>query len=445
MSHSLAPAELKRLTDTLPSETDIASSVADTPFFRHLVSTGREALSEVLTEERYEAGDIIVQEGDSGDTMFIIWSGRAAIVKGDLRASILLGYRKPGEIVGEMALLEDQPRSASIIAVEPVRLLSIKRDDFQRLLDTNPGVGRSLLDILSARLRAADEARNRRTLNEQQLQKRVSELQTENEHLLRSQQLQQETSDLIVHDLRNPLGNLYTAIKMLELVLPEETLKENQQLFDIAEANCERMQRLVDDLLDVAQMEEGRIDLAPTETDLAALIRTVISRTWVTMKRDQIALNIDIESDLPHLWLDAEKMDRVISNLFDNALKHTAIGGRISIEAQPLADQVEIRLTDSGPGIPPEDRERIFERFAQVASNKTRSRGFGLGLVFCRLAVQAHGGQIWVEPGPDGVGSRFIIRLPQQRVLVHESTESVNEPPAVLKPQSVQENDIRKS
>jgi signal transduction histidine kinase len=431
MSRSLAPTELKRLTDALPRDVDVSSPVSDTPFFRYLVSTGREALSDVLTEERYEAGEIIVQEGDAGDTMFIIWSGRAAVVKGDLRASTLLGYRQPGEIIGEMALLEDQPRSASIVAMEPLRLLSIKRDDFQRLLDTNPAVGRSLLDILSARLRAADEARNRRTMNEQQLQKRVSELQTENEHLLRSQQLRQETSDLIVHDLRNPLGNMYTAIKMLELVLPEETLRENQQLFDIAEANCERMQRLVDDLLDVAQMEEGNIDLELTETDLAALVQTIIRRTWVTMKRDQITLNIDLDPNLPHLWLDAEKMDRVISNLFDNALKHTVVGGQISIEARQRVDHIEISLTDSGPGIPPEDRERIFERFAQVASHKTRSRGFGLGLVFCRLAIQAHSGRIWVEPGKEGVGSRFVIWLPGRLAMNNLSPQSVNKPPAV--------------
>jgi signal transduction histidine kinase len=412
MSRSLMPAELKRLKDTLPDETDAVEGVSDTPFFRQLVSTERELLADLMTEQRYEAGEIVVHEGDQGDAMFIIWSGRAAVIKGDLQMFTLLGHRRAGEIIGEMALLEDRPRSASIVALEPMRLLSIKRDDFQRLLDTYPAVGRSLLDILSARLRAADEARNRRSIDERQLLKRVSDLQSQNEQLLRSQQLRQETSDLIVHDLRNPLGNLYTAIKMLELVLPEEILDENRQLFDIATANCERMQRLVDDLLDVAQMEEGESNLEVAETDLKALLESVIKRAWIILQRDQITLHVNAAADMPPLPLDAEKIDRVIANLFDNALKHAPIGGEIWIEARQKEAYIEISVMDNGPGVPPEDRERIFERFAQIPGNRSRVRGFGLGLVFCRLAVEAHGGRVWVEPGPQNLGSRFVVRLP---------------------------------
>ena len=96
MNPNLTPVELKRLNDALPNEVDTPLTATDTPFFRQLVSTGRDLLAELLTEVRYEPGEIVVQEGDAGDAMFIIWSGRAAVVKGDLQASTLLGYRKPG-------------------------------------------------------------------------------------------------------------------------------------------------------------------------------------------------------------------------------------------------------------------------------------------------------------------------------------------------------------
>ncbi|OQA14110.1 MAG: Adaptive-response sensory-kinase SasA [Chloroflexi bacterium ADurb.Bin360] len=97
----------------------------------------------------------------------------------------------------------------------------------------------------------------------------------------------------------------------------------------------------------------------------------------------------------------------------DNAIKYTPQGGDICVAAVLGTSQVQVSMTDTGPGIPEPERQRIFERFAQVQSDSAaRRRGFGLGLAFCKLAIEAHGGVIWVEPGPGGVGSRFTFTLP---------------------------------
>lgn len=119
-----------------------------------------------------------------------------------------------------------------------------------------------------------------------------------------------------------------------------------------------------------------------------------------------------IEPGLPPVLADRDKIDRVIMNLLDNALKYTPEGGQISVSVtQEREGFVKVSVSDDGPGIPPDERERIFERFAQVANGQSRQRGFGLGLTYCRLAVEGHGGTIWVEPGDGGRGSCFTFTL----------------------------------
>ena len=121
---------------------------------------------------------------------------------------------------------------------------------------------------------------------------------------------------------------------------------------------------------------------------------------------------VDLPEALPTASADRDKIERVVTNLVDNAVKYTPNGGQITLAARAEAEHLLLSVTDTGPGIPEEQRQRIFERFAQVKGDTRARRGFGLGLAYCRLAVEAHGGRIWVEPGPGGVGSRFAFTLP---------------------------------
>lgn len=126
-----------------------------------------------------------------------------------------------------------------------------------------------------------------------------------------------------------------------------------------------------------------------------------------------VTLRLELPATLPSMLYDESKIERVLANLMDNAFKYTPRNGEICIAATPGATDVQVSVTDAGPGIPEAERQRIFERFTQVQGDAVaRRRGFGLGLTFCKLAVEAHGGAIWVEPGPGGVGARFIFTLP---------------------------------
>jgi signal transduction histidine kinase len=127
-----------------------------------------------------------------------------------------------------------------------------------------------------------------------------------------------------------------------------------------------------------------------------------------------IALDIRLPETLPVVFIDEEKIQRVLINLLDNALRHTPMGGRITIQADDDRNRAEVivRVIDTGPGVPPEARSLIFDKFAQLDQQVLRGhKGTGLGLTFCKLAIEAHGGRIWVEEGAEG-GAAFCFALP---------------------------------
>ena len=418
MVQTLSPQEFERVLNAPSPRTEVAfDGGLGSPFLRLLATAGREQLSRLITEKTYAPGDIIFKEDEIGLAMYIIWSGRVAVVKGGLESPTVLGYRGVGEIIGEMGLLENRPRSATVVALEEVRALSLTRQDFETLLSENPSVGLSILSTLSARLRAADDARKASSRSETQLTRRVSQLQTEKQQLLELERLRQDTIDLIVHDLRHPISSIFGAIKILEMVLPEEVLQDNAQLISIANSNCDHLQVMVESLLDIATMEAGDDDLNRQSIQIEHLVTEAVDQTQAVTDMENITAVTKIPEDLPPVLVDEEKLHRILSNLVNNAIKFTPSGGEISVVVEPVDDMVQISVSDTGPGIPVEDRERIFDRFAQLDGNGPRIGGFGLGLTFCKMAVEAHGGQIWIEDGKGGEngdpGSTFAFTLPQ--------------------------------
>ena len=390
-------------------------SIPDTPytspFLRLLVSADRGQLSQSFTERQFQPGEIVFEEGETGDTLFLIRSGQVAIIKGSLDTPVILAYRGPGEIIGEMALLENQPRSATIVALDNLRLLCINRQRFEQLLIETPTASRSIMEMLSANLRRMSQARSTGELSQKRLSQQVSDLQNEKEHLESLQRLRQETSELIIHDLRNPLSAIAISLRMLSLVLPEDILQANHDMLDIAQASVDRLQRLVDSLLEVSRMESGETPFSMAPFLLEPMLADQAHRSAI-LARQGVRIDVDTPPDLPAAMADREKIERVVANLMDNALKYTPENGAICLAAHHRGDWIEVSITDSGTGVHPEDRQRIFERFTQGAGEKAHRRGFGLGLAYCRLAVERHNGRIWVEPGNGGLGSRFVFTLP---------------------------------
>ncbi len=407
----LTTAEFDCLLATLPAPTEANEPLYNLSFLQLFAPLGRNQINRLITEQVCQPGEVLFWENEPGNAMYIIHSGMVVAIKGKLQAPTFLGYRGPGEVMGEMALIEDQPRSATAVVLKEGRMLRISREDFRQMMRRFPEIGVNIMKEMSRRLRASDNARHSSLVDARQLVSQVSILQSEKQQLLELQRLRQETSDLIVHDLRNPLQNIMGALQLVPVVLPEDVWQANRELLEIAQAGCDRMQLLIDTLLDVARIESGEVHLDLSATSLPGVVETVIRR-MTGFTRGEVRLQITFPPDLPTLMVDQNLLDRVLTNLIDNAVKHTPLGGQVTVAAEVVLNEMVVSVTDSGPGIPPEERERIFERFTQTTGEKQRRRGFGLGLTFCRLTVLAHGGRIWAESGEDGKGSRFVFALP---------------------------------
>jgi signal transduction histidine kinase len=412
-TQKLSDREFEVIRAAQPTPIDPSETAAGSTVVSLLSSLDRKVLDQVMIEHRYAPGEIVVHEGQSGNVAYLIWSGRVAVVQGDFAQPASVNYRGPGEVVGEMSLIDNKPRSASIVALDDVRLLGIHRNDFFELLQIDPNFSTNMMEILSSRLRAAEEMSRVNTAIGRELSAEVQELQSENEALRQLEQRRQELSELVVHDLRNPLGNLFSALNMLELVLPQNVLEENRELLEIARLSHLRMQDLVDSLLDIAQIEAGRPLGEREPTNLVTLMDEVMQLNAFALEKREMTLVQNFPADLPPVLANPNQIRRVITNLVDNAIKYSPKGAPLTVTAVSRKNFVKVSVVDAGPGVAPDEREHIFDRFTQVEAGGIRPRGFGLGLSYCKLAVEAHNGRIWVESGPDGVGSRFVFTLPQ--------------------------------
>ena len=406
----LTQAQLVRLRDTPPLKPeDISLTDRESVRFTDLL---RQRRNSAISRRECSPGEIICHEGENGDALYLIRSGTAAIVKGDLDAPLVLARRGCGEIIGEMALLDEMPRSASVVALEPMELVRLPREDFQCLMEASPAADIDLLRKLSRRLRSTDSVLSDLSTTESQLNGRVTALDAENKQLVELQRLRQQTMDLVIHDLRTPLQGITAATDVLLATLPDRDEARSLKLLTYINAHCTRLQHLVDSLIHISRIESGDVQLVKEVADLAPIVGAAVERARLSFEANAMSWILKLPSSLPPVEVDVRLLDRVVTNLLDNAAKYTPHGSTVTVSAWSGADEITLAVTDTGPGIPPEQREQLFERFARGAPDGNRRGGFGLGLTFCRLAVEAHGGRIWIEDGPGGTGCRFLVALP---------------------------------
>jgi len=221
--------------------------------------------------------------------------------------------------------------------------------------------------------------------------------------------LRDEALAMVAHDLRNPLSAILAGTWALAEAGPDD--KARPTYLRAVRQACEEMDRLIQDLLDVARSETGALTLRPTQVDVAVLIAQAIERFRPRAALRGQHLLSDIGTDLPRLRADPARLFQALANVVGNAVKFTHRGGRILLRAQRDGAAVRLSVTDDGPGIAPEHLPRIFDRFWQ-ARRGGRS-GAGLGLAIAKAIVGAHGGEIWVESAP-GNGATFHMRLPAE-------------------------------
>jgi K+-sensing histidine kinase KdpD len=218
----------------------------------------------------------------------------------------------------------------------------------------------------------------------------------------------------VVHDLKSPMTAITSALVLIEETTAEPDLDQDiiEQSISIANRAAQRILALVEAMLDIAKMESGQMSLELSQIEPDELLEQVCKDFLPQARSIGVVLQTNLFPGLPTIRGDTSKIVRVLANLLDNAMKFTPTGGQVILSAEQTTRQMlKIQIADNGPGIPTEYREKIFDRFSQVPGQKGRQRGSGLGLTFCRLVVEAHGGQIWIESNPTG-GSLFIFTLP---------------------------------
>jgi PAS domain S-box-containing protein len=222
-------------------------------------------------------------------------------------------------------------------------------------------------------------------------------------------ELRTDLTSMIFHDLRSPLGNIISSLEVLQASFDEED-ETILSVLAIASRSSRRASRLVESLLDLDRLEADKAVLNKSEASIGALIAEAVEEIHPTAEARGQFLRMNLAPRLPPIAMDVDMIRRVLINLLENAVKYTRAGDHIDVSAKLQDDVLEVSVRDNGPGISAVDRERIFEKFFRL-SGDSRPKGLGLGLAFCRLAVEAHGGKIWVD-SEEGQGSTFIFTLP---------------------------------
>jgi signal transduction histidine kinase len=220
-------------------------------------------------------------------------------------------------------------------------------------------------------------------------------------------ELRDDLTYALVHDLRNPLAGISSS---LEISAEEAASPVQREMLQIARANARRMLGLVESILDVSRLESGGLPLERRCVHLAALVAETVQLQQPLAKEKGLHLDNAVAADLPAVLVDPRLIVRVLHNLIDNAIKFAPHGGTIRISAapNPAAAQVVVSVSDTGPGIASGVRNRLFHKFAV---GREKGHGSGLGLAFCRLTVEAHGGRIWVDESKSA-GATIAFTLP---------------------------------
>ena len=242
-----------------------------------------------------------------------------------------------------------------------------------------------------------------------ELRIKAEELTAANERLQELDRLKSEFVSLVSHELRAPLTNVRSAVELMEAGCP--ALNETcTQMFNIVAEQIGRLGRLVDDVLNVSRIEAGGLNLTYTEVDIVQIAERAVDD--ITTRQTGHVFRQQGSAVHPHVWADADRLYEVVANLVDNAAKYSPPHSEVVLEVHTERQEAVLSVSDSGPGIPPEEHSRIFEKFHRLDSSDAKETyGYGLGLYLCRRLVEAMNGRIWVESEP-GQGATFRFALP---------------------------------
>lgn len=244
---------------------------------------------------------------------------------------------------------------------------------------------------------------------QKELKRKKDSLKATNKELRRQESLRDELYSMLIHDLKAPLAEVVANLDILSYSVSDD----NREFLESAQMSCDRTVRMVSNLVTINKIEDGKLAPCKEEVDLKSLLNEAYSAFKGLARIKKVDLQMDMEQELPTIYLDRILILRVLQNLLTNALGHTSSETTITVGCRKVPDKeiIEFFVQDQGPGVPEDKQLSIFDKYSSLSERQDALVGTGLGLYFCKLAVDIHNGTIGIE-SPTGKGCRFYFTLP---------------------------------
>lgn len=373
--------------------------------FPGMLPAEAESLISTSVVKEFPAGSVICQEGALESTFYIIMEGTVSVSKTindrEIRHLKDLGA---GDFFGEMAIIHNAPRSATVQATSPISVLEINKEAFSELLEHSNSVSLAVVRIVSRRLREND------AMAIEDLRVKAGELADAYQQLAEQEYARSQFLTTIAHELRTPLMSANGFLQVIRKgMLQGDALNSG---LDSVIHNLQDITSLVNDILFLQEQDLILPEFKPT--DPGGVVAAAVEKQRIRAEHSGIGMQVYIASNLPLITADSRSLERALAAVLDNAVKFSPDGGEVRVDVQHEANNVCIQVTDNGVGIPPEALPRVFDRFFHLDEvGGHLFRGAGLGLSIARQVIEQHRGSIQLS-SELGKGTRVSIQLPQQ-------------------------------
>ncbi len=356
----------------------------------------------------YVKGIVLTREGEIESKFYILLDGRVSVTKtiNNIEQRHLKEL-EAGDFFGEMALIHNAPRAATVTAIEPVTVLEIDRDDFERVLRHSSSVAMAMVREISSRLRENDE------MAIEDLRMRASELAEAYQKLAEQELARREFLTNVAHELRTPLMAAGGFLQLIQkgLITPEKM----PGVIDMIARNIGQITTLVNDILFLQEMDLILPKFQPV--NMGELAEEVVDSYQEKAAANLVTLHLQVSPNLPAASGDPKTLERALAALVDNAIKFSPNGGQVTVSARENDGDIVVDVIDNGIGIEKERIPRIFDRFYHLdQSGDNLFEGIGLGLAITQQVIKQHNGRLTVESEP-GKGSTFSIHLKAMKVV----------------------------
>jgi signal transduction histidine kinase len=354
----------------------------------------------------YAPGSILCRENAVEDRFYMILEGEVEVTKNiNNNESRLLKTLSAGDFFGEMALIHNAPRAATVTAKSPLTTLELDKTAFDRVLHKSSSIAMAMVSEISNRLRQNDQ------LAVDDLRMRASELAEAYQKLAEQELARREFLTNVAHELRTPLMVASGYLQMLQKgIMQGEQLKAG---IDMVARNVQQIVSLVNDILFLQEMELVLPEFQAV--DMNEVAYTVVGKYEVSAREHGVNLRLSPSPNLPPVSGDPKTLERALTALIDNAIKFSPRGGDVNIKLSRNGEKVIVAVEDHGIGIPQENLPGIFNRFYHLEkSGDDLFNGIGLGLAITRQVIEQHHGSLDVVSTP-GKGSTFTLTLKQWR------------------------------